>query len=1001
MKSFSFVVLASGLLIAQRAWYFSSSQGSDANDGRTPQTPLRSLGTLQRLLSGQMVGGERLSRGDTIAFLRGDTFRVVRVEGGRLEYGLSCSGTVFRQSGAPIVLTAYGPSSKPFPLLTGTWRLSDSARAFIQAGNLVKIAQPFGGQDSLVALRVFWRGEPLKPARFPNDTMLPILQSLSSLSSDPDTFLSSGLENIPSSVAAGALVWASLGSDYSWGCGKAQSLNGNQLITFPWGHFTPLRGARFYLEGKPEFIDQPGEWAYSEEGDTLYLFPFQLPFDPTDYEVMVVRVRPSDRHVQDSKALMLTARYDTLPSDPIQRVLIDRLHFFALGEGIRTAGVSEITIQRCLFTHSYRGIWNFLAEGLYIRENAFYDNENPCVIYGRTVPGFQGNPRALTRRVYVEHNLIKRTGLHPRWSWQNLRTELERFVREDYSILIGYNIDSVIIRYNRIDSVSQGAIGGNCFYFTQTDWNDSYVGTVPFIVEKNYITNFCMDFSDCGGIKFISFMKNGIIRDNILIKGQNRDRSHIAWPVRPFAKGLYSDVSPHDIIWEGNTVIGASIGCGNFFGGGSIRGIKVRENTFYHCQRLGVDVVPAAGGAQGCEVVGNTFFLGMHDGGAVNFYDAGGNNQRDTFDVVKDNRYGHPTYAISYLYRAENGSVTALGFRRLQAETPYERSALSQWIRWVGFRQWEGAQVQQNFISNPTLDASQPLPVAPFGRARLQRVSVSPFGGPAYLVWYPDTAQLGIRSGIALQTTESLYSTQLDSAHLYRWTLIWAANRAADFGASTGWIRFTHPNTGDTLAAIDRFALPTFQPYTPETLQVRYQPRFKQFWTRPEVELQRGDSVWLTYWNFERIDPSSVPSLSEIYPIFVNPSDTVAQIPLPSGWVYLTLDSTLVWGKVAVPPWKGRILVRLKYDPELTGLVGSIPVRTWALVYPNPTSDHVKVTLPQPAEYQFLSLQGQLIEKGSWKEEGVLSLEKLSQGMYLLQLRYSSGYQETVRIVKQ
>ncbi|MCS7163098.1 MAG: right-handed parallel beta-helix repeat-containing protein [Bacteroidia bacterium] len=1002
MRNFALGATLVGLVIAQRTWYFSSSQGHDAQDGRVPQRPLRSLELLQRLLSGQVVAGQRLSRGDTIAFLRGDTFRVVRVEGGTLRYGLALNGPVFRQPGPPIVFTAYGPTSAPLPLFTGTWRLSDSAQAIISSGPLIKVAKPFGTQDSLVPLRVFWRGQPLRPARFPNDSLLIIQQSLFNRATDPDTLVSAGLQNVPAAFVAGARVWASLGSDYSWGCNKAQSLVNNQLIVLPWGPFTPLRGARFFLEGKPEFIDQPGEWAYDEQGDTLYLFPPQLPFNPTEYELMVVRMRPTDRHVQEPKAFTLTASYDTLPADPIQAVQIENLHFFALGEGIRTAGVSNVVLRRNRFSHSYRPIWNFLADRLYIQENEFFDNEDGCIIiYGRTVPGRQGHPRAMTRRVYVERNLIKRTGLQPRWSWQALRVDSARFVREDYSIVVGYNIDSVIVRYNRIDSVSQGAIGGNCFYYTQADWNNTYAGTIPFIVEKNYITNFCMDFSDCGGIKFISFMKDGIVRDNILIKGANRDKSHLAWPVRPFAKGLYSDVSPHDIIWEGNTVIGASLGCGNFFGGGPIRRIRVRRNTFYNCQRLGIDVVPEWGGAEGCEVVGNIFFLGMHEGGAVNFYDAGGNNRRDSFTTVDENRYGHPTYAISYVYRAENGSVTALSLRQMQAQTPYERSPLSKWLHWVGFRAWDSAQVRRQLVSNPSLDPAQPLPISAFGQARLRRVESSPFGGPAYLVWYPDTAPAGVWSGVGMRLNEAVYTTTLDSSQLYRWSIYWAANRSKDFYATVGWPRYRHPNTGDTLSTTDRFALPVFRPYTPETLQVRYKPRFQQFWTNPTIALERGDSVWFGYWNFEEITPNSVPSLEEVYPIFINPSDETAEFPLPPGWIYLTLDSTAVWGKVRVQPWRSRILVRLRYESALVNPSDEIFVSTWALAFPNPTPGRLKVLIPEPAEYFLYNTQGQLLDRGRWIEEGELDLTGWASGLYLLRLSYQSGHQEVVRLMRE
>lgn len=1000
------LLLAAAMLIgwAQRTWYFSSSQGSDTNDGRTPSTPLRSIETLQRLLWGSAIAGDHLRRGDTLAFLRGDTFRVVYETPTGLRYGISFNSSILRQPGDPVVVTAYGPQTRPAPLFTGTWRLSDRLQGILQEGTLIKIAKPFGGHDSLVALRLFYKGQPLRPARFPDDSLLINWRGLCATLSDNDSIVAPPISTLLSpTVVQGALLFGALGSDYSWGCTRVTQMAGDTLIFYSIGRpETFLRGSRFYLEGKKEFISQPGEWYYDEATDTLYLWPPVLPFDPTEYEALVVRVRPTDRQVEGPQALLLTTRYDTLPSDPIQQITVQNLHFFGLLEGIRTAGVREVTIQNCIFSHSHRGVWNLLADRLYVHHNEFKDNESrPISISGRTVSGFQGNPKALTRRVYVEHNRIKRTGLHPRWDWQTLRIDSSRFVLEDYSIIIGYNIDSVIIRYNWIDSVSQGGILGNCFYYTQSDWNSTYAGTTPFIVEKNLITNFCMDFSDCGGIKFFSFMQNGIVRDNILLKGTNRDKSHLSHPGRPGAKGLYSDVSPYDIIWDGNTVIGTSIGCGNSPGGGPIRNIKIRNNTFYGCQRIGTIVSPnTPAGAQGCEVVGNTFFLDMQESGAVVLYDAAPNQQRDTFDKILHNQYGHPTYAVSYLYRHENGTVSTYGFRSMRQNTPYENSPLSRWLHWVAFREWHNAQVTQSLLSNPSLNPAQNLPIAPFGRARLTHVPTSPLGTPAYLLWYPDTAQAGIPSGIIVRSTEPLYSTLLDSAKVYRWSIVWASTRAQDYPASVSWPRYLHPNTGDTLATNDRFILPTSRPYTPETLHIRYQPRFRQFWTQPRIEIQKGDSIWITYWNFEEIDKNSIPSLQEVYPIFINPSDTVARFPLPSGWLYLSLDSTLVWGSVSVQPWKSRILIRLRYDPTYAHIEGQQPLRSWAIAYPNPTTTAITVIVPEAAHYALYSFYGQLLRQGSIAETETLSLESLPAGIYLLHLRYRGGFEETIRVQK-
>lgn len=990
---------------AQRTWYFSSSQGNDTNDGRTPATALQSVTMLQRLLDGQAVGGERLGRGDTIAFMRGDTFRVVREEAGQLRYGIDLNRAVFRQGGAPIVFTAYGGGSGK-PVFVGTWRLSDWTQGYQGSGPIVKIGKPFGGHDSLVVLRVFWRGEPLPLARHPNDTLFVIEGAYGADRGDNDTLVSRGVGGLGAGEVAGALVVASLGSDYSWGCNKVVGKSGDSLIVLSWaGAESPLRRARFYLEGRLHFIDRPGEWYYDEVGDTLYIYPPTSSFDMSEYEVMVVRVRVSDRDVQYGRGLILTASYDTMPTNPIQGVIIEGLGFFGLGEGVRLAGVREVTIRDCEFRHNWRGIWNFLANDLYIRRNEFLWHEHSAVSVGGRMPaGYVGHPKAMTRRVYVEGNVVKYTGLASRWDWQRLRVDLARFVMEDYSLRVGSNTDSVFIRYNRIDSVSQGGIGGYSFYWTDSLWARAYAGTVPFVIEKNYITNFCMDFADCGGIKVGSFINNGVIRDNILVKGVDRDKSHLSNIYRVRGKGLYTDVGPQDVLIEANTVVGAHEGSHNFGGGGPIQNIKIRGNTFYNSRGQGCNVVTGSSAqveVDGVEVTGNIFFLGMQGSGAVAMEDYNGNGRPDTLDIVDANWYGHPTYACSYYYRRQDGQMFIYGFRAMRERTPYERSPGSRWIAWVGYRAWEGAQAVRSLVSNPGLDPNLSLPVQAFGRARLQLVSVSPFGGPAYLVWYPDTAPAGVFSGVRLRSSEALYTTTLEPGGVYRWTIVWASNKAKDYSASSSYFRYIHPNTGDTLGYRDNFVLPVYRSYEPETVRVRYEPRFRQFWTLPYIQLERGDSVWLRYWDFEEIDRASVPTLEEVYPIVVNPSDTVAYVPLPSGWVYLTLDSTVVWGRVRVEPWKSKVLVRVRYDSSLVGLAGMQRMERWAIVYPNPTFGRVRVLVPEPAAYEVISMGGMIVGRGTVEGEGELSLEGLPAGVYLLRLRYKSGDAECVRIVKE
>ncbi|MEN3027499.1 MAG: hypothetical protein ABDH31_07355, partial [Chlorobiota bacterium] len=102
--------LCAHVAFGQRTWYFSSSQGDDRNDGKTPATALKSMQMLQHLLWGGAIRGDTLRRGDTIALLRGDTFRVVYAQSwGPLAYWINLNGRLLTQPGLPVVVTGYGP----------------------------------------------------------------------------------------------------------------------------------------------------------------------------------------------------------------------------------------------------------------------------------------------------------------------------------------------------------------------------------------------------------------------------------------------------------------------------------------------------------------------------------------------------------------------------------------------------------------------------------------------------------------------------------------------------------------------------------------------------------------------------------------------------------------------------------------------------------------------------------------------------------------------------
>ncbi len=102
-------------------WYFSQSEGENINDGKSPDTPMKTLSKLQRMLD-----SGNIKSGDVVLFKRGDEWR------GRLT--VSAKG---------VTLSAYGEGDKPRIIASNEadkpeqWKETDVEGVYVYSASLI------------------------------------------------------------------------------------------------------------------------------------------------------------------------------------------------------------------------------------------------------------------------------------------------------------------------------------------------------------------------------------------------------------------------------------------------------------------------------------------------------------------------------------------------------------------------------------------------------------------------------------------------------------------------------------------------------------------------------------------------------------------------------------------------------------------------------------------------------------------------------------------------
>jgi len=460
------------LLLAQNAcfaanYYVDAANGNDNNNGL-------SIGAAWKTI--EKVNNQTFNPGDSILFKRGETWREQLI--------VPSSG----DSNQPITFGAYGEGEDPeingSDIITGWSRYQ---------GNI------YVADVSSEVTQLFADGERQVPARWPNRGW----QNIDDTTGNDSSLYSESLTQQDNHWVGATIVVKT----YRWYIEERRVIaNSGNTITWDGNtNYPPKKNYGFYLEGKLEEIDTPGEWCYSEGKVYFYV---------------AAGGHPDDHLIEGS----------------------------VRGNGIRFSGKQHIHIENTVIGRtSEDGVYIYGCDYINMKDNVF-------LFTGRDGIRVTG-PLLSHGHIYIRGNIFRHTRNHGIRKWgQNYGeitdNELTDIATFEISPRSGSAISdtsgaNVIISGNRIDGV--------CYHgIVVTSENST--------VSHNVISD-CLLLLDDGGAIYTwgSSSKNISIRYNILSynSGNVEGTPHS----EPDAScGIYLDDHSAGITVERNVIFGCRRG---------------------------------------------------------------------------------------------------------------------------------------------------------------------------------------------------------------------------------------------------------------------------------------------------------------------------------------------------------------------------------------------------------------------------------------------------------
>ena len=452
------------------ATYYVSAEGNDEHSGMEIKAAWKTIDRVNKLVP---------KPGDSILFRRGD------------EWVGTITANMWGLEGRQLFFGAYG--NGPKPKIYGSEKITGWS---LHSGNIYKarvskpINQLFAGDDKM------------KAARHPNKGYLFITSVTGDL-----TITADGLSSKTDYTGA---RWFGRTNYFSTSLLEIQSSGANSL-TFNDAPRFPLKpGLGFFMIGRLEFLDQPGEWYYDEKTETVYLWTPDGK-SPENYTI---------RGSVHPEGMLISGK---------SYITIQDLHFLQQSEkGIHLRNSNNIVINNNDFS------WQD-GFGIYSRTEA----EN-YKITGNSITGV--NHYGMYLRIsnsYISDNNISKVAL-----FDNIGISGTGEDNFGGGIYLAGEKGNNVVRYNRLNE-----LGFTGILFARPG----------NIIEYNYIKDVCLLKGDMGAI-YTSWYKRSassgpegsIIRNNIIINVVGEKYGYTS--KRHMGEGIYIDESAIGVLIENNTI---------------------------------------------------------------------------------------------------------------------------------------------------------------------------------------------------------------------------------------------------------------------------------------------------------------------------------------------------------------------------------------------------------------------------------------------------------------